>query len=246
MITVKHISKSFGDVQAVKDVSLVAENGKITALLGANGAGKTTSMRMIYALITPATGVVTVDGINSTENPVAARARMGVLPDARGLYLRLTARENMAYFGRLQGMNEADIKRRSDELVSRLGMEKFADRQTDGFSQGQRVKVAIARALLHDPQNILLDEPTNGLDVMSTRAIREFLREEKARGKCILFSSHVMQEVSAVCDEITVIDAGAVTAKGTEAELLSLSGENNLEDAFVSLVTTKSMAGGDS
>lgn len=237
MITVENISKSFGDVEAVKDVSLVAEDGKITALLGANGAGKTTSMRMIYALITPQTGVVTVDGINSTENPVAARARMGVLPDARGLYLRLTARENMAYFGRLQGMSEADIKRRCDELVSRLGMEKFADRQTDGFSQGQRVKVAIARALLHDPQNILLDEPTNGLDVMSTRAIREFLREEKARGKCVLFSSHVMQEVSAVCDEITVIDAGAVRAKGTEAELLTLSGQNNLEDAFVSLVT---------
>ena len=238
MITVDHISKSFGEVKAVKDVSLVAEDGKITALLGANGAGKTTSMRMIYALITPETGVVTVDGINSTENPVAARARMGVLPDARGLYLRLTARENMAYFGRLQGMSEADIKRRSDELINRLGMEKFADRQTDGFSQGQRVKVAIARALLHDPQNILLDEPTNGLDVMSTRAIREFLREEKTRGKCILFSSHVMQEVSAVCDEITVIDAGAVRAKGTEAELLALAGQSNLEDAFVSLVTT--------
>lgn len=237
MITVENISKSFGDVQAVKDVSLVAPDGQITALLGANGAGKTTSMRMIYALITPETGVVTVDGINSTENPVAARARLGVLPDARGLYLRLTARENMAYFGRLQGMNEADIKRRSDELIERLGMSKFADRQTDGFSQGQRVKVAIARALLHDPQNILLDEPTNGLDVMSTRAIREFLREEKARGKCILFSSHVMQEVSAVCDEITVIDAGAVRAKGSEAELLSLSGKDNLEDAFVSLVT---------
>ncbi|GJM06106.1 MAG: sodium ABC transporter ATP-binding protein [marine bacterium B5-7] len=237
MITVEHISKSFGDVQAVKDVSLVAEDGKITALLGANGAGKTTSMRMIYALITPETGLVTVDGINSTENPVAARARMGVLPDARGLYLRLTARENMAYFGRLQGMSEADITRRSGELIERLGMEKFADRQTDGFSQGQRVKVAIARALLHDPQNILLDEPTNGLDVMSTRAIREFLREEKARGKCVLFSSHVMQEVSAVCDVITVIDAGAVRASGTEAELLALSGENNLEDAFVSLVT---------
>ncbi len=246
MITVDRISKSFGDVKAVKDVSLVAEDGKITALLGANGAGKTTSMRMIYALITPETGLVTVDGINSTEDPVAARARMGVLPDARGLYLRLTARENMAYFGRLQGMSEADIKRRSDELVSRLGMEKFADRQTDGFSQGQRVKVAIARALLHDPQNILLDEPTNGLDVMSTRAIREFLREEKSRGKCVLFSSHVMQEVSAVCDEITVIDAGAVRAKGTEAELLALSGANNLEDAFVSLVTEEVKTGANS
>ncbi|MCB1584439.1 MAG: ATP-binding cassette domain-containing protein, partial [Xanthomonadales bacterium] len=185
----------------------------------------------------PETGVVTVDGINSSDDPVAARARMGVLPDARGLYLRLTARENMEYFGRLQGMSEVDIKNRSDELIERLGMEKFADRPTDGFSQGQRVKVAIARAIIHDPQNILLDEPTNGLDVMSTRAIRAFLREEKARGKCVLFSSHVMQEVSAVCDEITVIDAGRVRAKGTEQELIAMTSENNLEDAFVNLVT---------
>ncbi|MEZ5471387.1 MAG: ATP-binding cassette domain-containing protein [Marinicella sp.] len=237
MITVDKISKSFGEVKAVKEVSLTAEDGKITALLGANGAGKTTSMRMIYALIKPETGVVTVDGINSSDDPVAARARMGVLPDARGLYLRLTARENMEYFGRLQGMSEVDIKNRSDELIERLGMEKFADRPTDGFSQGQRVKVAIARAIIHDPQNILLDEPTNGLDVMSTRAIRAFLREEKARGKCVLFSSHVMQEVSAVCDEITVIDAGRVRAKGTEQELIAMTSENNLEDAFVNLVT---------
>lgn len=246
MIQVDRISKSFGDVKAVKEVSLVAEDGKITALLGANGAGKTTSMRMIYALIKPETGVVTVDGINSTENPVAARARMGVLPDARGIYKRLTARENMVYFGRLQGMSEADIKRRADELIERLGMEKFADRQTDGFSQGQRVKVAIARAIIHDPQNILLDEPTNGLDVMSTRAIRAFLREEKARGKCVLFSSHVMQEVSAVCDEITVVDAGVIRATGTEQELLAMTQEQNLEDAFVKLVTQKHTEGGAS
>ncbi|MFC3194900.1 ATP-binding cassette domain-containing protein [Marinicella sediminis] len=237
MIHVDQISKSFGEVQAVKNVSLTAEDGKITALLGANGAGKTTSMRMIYALITPETGHVTVDGIDSKNDPVAARARMGVLPDARGLYKRLTARENIAYFGRLQGMSESDIQRRADELIERLGMSKFADRQTDGFSQGQRVKVAIARALVHDPQNILLDEPTNGLDVMSTRAIRAFLREEKARGKCILFSSHVMQEVSAVCDEITVVDAGVVRAVGSEAQLLEMSGQHNLEDAFVHLVT---------
>ena len=239
MIQVDQISKSFGEVQAVKNVSLNAEDGQITALLGANGAGKTTSMRMIYALITPETGHVRVDGIDSRTDPVAARARMGVLPDARGLYKRLTARENIVYFGRLQGMDEATIKSRSNELIERLGMEKFADRQTDGFSQGQRVKVAIARALVHDPQNILLDEPTNGLDVMSTRAIRAFLREEKARGKCILFSSHVMQEVSAVCDVITVIDAGVVRAVGTEQQLLELSGQQNLEDAFVHLVTQK-------
>ncbi|WP_154224125.1 ATP-binding cassette domain-containing protein [Marinicella rhabdoformis] len=237
MISVKSISKSFGEVEAVKNVSLEAPDGQITALLGANGAGKTTSMRMIYALIKPATGSVTVDGIDSVVDPIGARARMGVLPDARGLYTRLTARENIEYFGRLQGMNDADINLRIDEMVERLGMEKFIERKTDGFSQGQRVKVALARCLIHDPQNILLDEPTNGLDVMSTRGVRNFLRDEKAKGKCILFSSHVMQEVSAVCDDIVVIDAGAIRSRGSEADLLTETGRDNLEDAFVHLVT---------
>lgn len=237
MISVKHISKSFGEVEAVKNVSLEAPDGQITALLGANGAGKTTSMRMIYALIKPATGSVTIDGIDSVEDPIAARARMGILPDARGLYTRLTARENIQYFGRLQGMEDGAIEARIDEMVERLGMKKFIDRKTEGFSQGQRVKVALARCLIHDPQNILLDEPTNGLDVMSTRGVREFLRDEKAKGKCILFSSHVMQEVSAVCDDIVVIDAGEICAKGSEAELLQTTGQSNLEDAFVHLVT---------
>ncbi len=237
MISVQSISKSFGEVEAVKNVSLEAADGQITALLGANGAGKTTSMRMIYALIKPATGTVMIDGIDSVKDPIAARARMGVLPDARGLYTRLTARENIEYFGRLQGMTDADISRRIDEMVERLGMEKFIDRKTDGFSQGQRVKVALARCLVHDPQNILLDEPTNGLDVMSTRGVREFLRDEKAKGKCILFSSHVMQEVSAVCDDIVVIDAGVIRSRGSESELLAETGRTNLEDAFVHLVT---------
>lgn len=237
MISVQSISKSFGEVEAVKNVSLEAADGQITALLGANGAGKTTSMRMIYALIKPATGTVMIDGIDSVKDPIAARARMGVLPDARGLYTRLTARENIEYFGRLQGMTDGDINRRIDEMVERLGMEKFIDRKTDGFSQGQRVKVALARCLVHDPQNILLDEPTNGLDVMSTRGVRAFLRDEKAKGKCILFSSHVMQEVSAVCDDIVVIDAGVIRSRGSESELLAETGRNNLEDAFVHLVT---------
>ncbi len=236
MISIQNISKSFGKVTAVDNVSLEAMDGKITALLGANGAGKTTSMRMIYALIKPESGQVLVDGINTLNDPVAARARMGVLPDARGLYKRLTARENIVYFGRLQGMTEQAIKDRSEELIDRLGMESFIDRRTDGFSQGQRVKVAIARALVHDPQNILLDEPTNGLDVMSTRAIRRFLKDQKARGKCVLFSSHVMQEVSAVCDDIAIIDGGRIVAHGTEAALMEKTGCVNLEDAFVSLV----------
>ncbi len=237
MILVNNISKSFGNVQAVKDVSLEAPDGQITALLGANGAGKTTSMRMIYALIEPATGTVAIDGIDSVSDPIAARARMGILPDARGLYTRLTARENIQYFGRLQGMNDEIIDQRMKEMIERLGMEKFIDRKTEGFSQGQRVKVALARCLIHDPQNILLDEPTNGLDVMSTRGVREFLRDEKAKGKCVLFSSHVMQEVSAVCDDIVVIDAGEICARGSETELLAVTGRDNLEDAFVHLVT---------
>ncbi len=237
MIEVKAISKSFGDVKAVKEVTFTAPNSQVTALLGANGAGKTTSLRMIYSLITPDSGQVLIDGIDPKTQPEEARKLLGVLPDTRGLYLRLTARENIEYFGRLHGMNDADIKSRTNSLVKDLRMEDFIDRKTDGFSQGQRVKVAIARALVHDPKNIILDEPTNGLDVMSTRGVRNFLSKEKNRGKCILFSSHVMQEVSAVSDEILIIHDGVVCASGPEAELLQQTGQSNLEDAFVHIVT---------
>lgn len=237
MIEVKQISKKFGDVQAVKNVSFNAPDGQVTALLGANGAGKTTSLRMIYSLIRPESGEVLIDGINPVEQPEAARNKLGVLPDTRGLYLRLTARENIEYFGRLHGMSNEEIDQRILSLVEDLRMQDFIDRKTDGFSQGQRVKVAIARALVHDPQNIILDEPTNGLDVMSTRGVRSFLRKEKKRGKCILFSSHVMQEVAAVSDEILIVNDGVVCARGSENELLQQTGKNNLEDAFVDIVT---------
>lgn len=237
MIEVKAISKSFGDVQAVKEVTFTAPDGQVTALLGANGAGKTTSLRMIYSLITPQSGEISIDGINPNAEPEKARRLLGILPDTRGLYLRLTARENIQYFGQLHGMNDADIEQRTQSLVADLRMEDFIDRKTDGFSQGQRVKVAIARALVHDPQNIILDEPTNGLDVMSTRGVRRFLQKEKQRGKCILFSSHVMQEVAAVSDEILVINEGIVCASGSQIALQEQSGQNNLEDAFVHIVT---------
>ncbi len=237
MIEVKAISKSFGEVQAVKEVTFAAPDNQITALLGANGAGKTTSLRMIYSLIKPESGQVLIDGIDPNEEPEKARSLLGVLPDTRGLYMRLTARENIAYFGRLHGMNDEKIESRTNSLVADLRMEDFIDRKTEGFSQGQRVKVAIARALVHDPKNIILDEPTNGLDVMSTRGVRAFLKKEKERGKCILFSSHVMQEVSAVSDEILVIHDGVVCASGTESELHELTAKDNLEDAFVHIVT---------
>ncbi len=237
MINAKNLSKAFGPVQAVRDVSLNAPDGQITALLGANGAGKTTTLRMIYGLIRPHSGQVSVDGTNPHQNRETVLHTLGVLPDARGLYKNLTARENIDYFGRLQGMKEDRLQQRTEQLIEQLGMQKFAHRRTDGFSQGQRVKVALARALVHDPQNIILDEPTNGLDVMATRGVREFLRQEKARGKCVLFSSHVMQEVSAVCDQIIVIHDGQVCATGTEQELLESTGQANLEDAFVHLVS---------
>ncbi len=237
MIEVKAISKNFGDVQAVKEVTFTAPDNQVTALLGANGAGKTTSLRMIYALITPQSGEISIDGINPKKDPEDARKLLGILPDTRGLYTRLTARENIEYFGKLHGMNDENIKSRTESLVKDLRMEDFIDRKTDGFSQGQRVKVAIARALVHDPQNIILDEPTNGLDVMSTRGVRAFLQKEKQRGKCILFSSHVMQEVAAVSDEILIVNDGVICASGSEESLLEQTQMRNLEDAFVHIVT---------
>jgi sodium transport system ATP-binding protein len=179
---------------------------------------------------------VKVDGLDATLDAEAVRRRLGVLPDARGVYKRLTARENIAYFGRLHGMSDADIARRTAELSTALGMEDVLDRRSEGFSQGQRTKTAIARALVHDPRNVILDEPTNGLDVMTTRGLREFLRQLRAEGRCVIFSSHIMQEVAALCDRIVVIANGRVMAAGTPDELRAHTGETNLEDAFVKAI----------
>ena len=166
------------------------------------------------------------------------RRTLGVLPDARGLYKRLTARENIAYFGELHGLDAGTIRRRSDAMIEALEMSDIADRRTEGFSQGQRVKTAIARSLVHDPKNVILDEPTNGLDVMATRAMRTFLKRLKGEGRCVLFSSHIMQEVSALCDRIVVIARGRVVADDSPAALRIQTGEANLEDAFVKLIGT--------
>jgi sodium transport system ATP-binding protein len=240
MIEVENLHKAFktktGTVRAVDGVSFRAGDGEITGLLGPNGAGKTTALRMLYTLMVPDQGRIRVDGIDVAKDPTAVRRRLGVLPDARGIYKRLTCRENIAYFGRLHGMPEAEIARRTDALVSALDMGEIADRRTEGFSHGQRTKTAIARALIHDPKNVILDEPTNGLDVMTTRALREFLKRLRAEGRCVLFSSHVMQEVAALCDRIVIIAHGRVVANGTPEELRATTGESNLEDAFVKAI----------
>jgi sodium transport system ATP-binding protein len=238
MIEAKNLRKTFnkGKVVAVDDVSFTARDGEITGLLGPNGAGKTTTLRMLYTLLRPDSGQMRVDGIDPEEQPLSIKRALGVVPDSRGLYDRLSARENIRYYGRLHGLGKADIERRIDQLVGILGMSEFIDRRTTGFSQGQRVKVAIARALIHDPRTVLLDEPSNGLDVMTTRALREFLRELKKQGCCVVLSTHIMQEVAALCDRIVIIAEGRVAAEGTAEELLERSGEANLEDAFVKLI----------
>ena len=240
MIEVDNLHKTFktktGAVKAVDGVSFTARDGEITGLLGPNGAGKTTTLRMLYTLMQPDQGSVRVDGMDAIKEAEAVRRRLGVLPDARGVYKRLTARENIEYFGRLHGMNEAEIARRGNALIEALGMQDVAERQTEGFSQGQRTKTAIARALVHDPRNVILDEPTNGLDVMTTRAMRGFLKQLRAEGRCVIFSSHIMQEVAALCDRIVVIAKGKVMANGTPDELRAQTGEDNLEDAFVKAI----------
>jgi len=235
MIDVQNLQKRFGSVLAVDDASFVAKDGAVTGLLGPNGAGKTTSLRMVYGLIKPDGGAIFVDGRDIAANPQAIQARLGVLPDQSGLYTRLTPREHIRYFGNLHGLSGADLEKRIDTWIEILDLKSVADRRVAGFSHGERTKVALARALVHNPQNILLDEPTNGLDVMSTRAVREVIRRLKAEGRCVLFSSHVMPEVSALCDRIVVIAAGRVVAQGTAEELLAQTGMTTLEDAFVSL-----------
>lgn len=242
MITAQHLHKAFktktGTVQAVDGVDFIAEDGRITGLLGPNGAGKTTTLRMLYTLMRPDRGQVLVDGIDAARDPAAVRRVLGVLPDARGVYKRLTARENIRYFGELHGLTKAEIDTRTQVLSDQLDMGEILDRQTEGFSQGQRTKTAIARALVHDPRNVILDEPTNGLDVMTTRAMREFLFKLRDDGRCVIFSSHIMQEVAALCDRIVIIAKGRVVADGTADELRARFGTGNLEDAFVSAIGT--------
>jgi sodium transport system ATP-binding protein len=235
MIQVENLRKQFGPVVAVDGVSFTAADGAVTGLLGPNGAGKTTTLRMLYALMKPDAGSIAVDGVDAVQSPQAAQARLGVLPDVSGLYPRLTPREHLEYYGQLQGIGGKVLNERIGHLFQTLDMNKIADRRTQGFSHGERTKVALARALVHDPKNVLLDEPTNGLDVMSTRAVREIIRRLRADGRCVVFSSHVMQEVSALCDVIIVIARGRIVASGSPDQLREQTGHMSLEDAFVAL-----------
>ena len=236
MIEVRSLHKQFGNVTAVEDVSFKAADGVVTGLLGPNGAGKTTTLRILTTLIAPDRGEALIDGVSVAQDPVEARRRIGVLPDARGLYPRLTAREHIQYAGELHGLSRDSLTARIDSLIDGLDMRGIAGRRAEGFSHGERVKVALARALVHQPQNVMLDEPTNGLDVMSTRAVRDLIRSLRDQGRCVLFSSHVMQEVSALCDRIVIIARGRVLADGTPDEIRARAGKDSLEEAFVSVI----------
>ncbi len=233
MIEARALHKRFGSVEAVKDVSFTARNGEITGLLGANGAGKSTCLRMIYGVIAPDSGHAAIDGIDVQGETSAARAKLGVLPHATGLYGNLTARENIAYFGSLQGLGPERIARRCEELAHSLEMLDFMDRRVKGFSQGQRIKTALARALVHEPENLVLDEPTNGLDVMAISKLREMLQGLRAQGRCILFSSHVMQEVAALCDRVVIIGSGLLLADDAPEAIRERTGSASLEQAFL-------------
>jgi sodium transport system ATP-binding protein len=236
VIRVEGLARSFGPVRAVDGVGFEAADGRITGLLGPNGAGKSTTLRILYTVLRPDGGSASIDGIDVVADPLAARGRIGVLPHGAGIYPQLTARVNIAYFGRLHGLAGAALAARVEALVAELDITGFADRRAKGFSQGERVKVALARALVHGPRNVLLDEPTNGLDVMATRALRALVLRLRDAGHCVLFSSHVMQEVAALCDDIVIIDKGRVAAAGTPEALRERFGAATLEDAFVAAV----------
>ncbi len=233
-------SAANGAITALDNVSFTLNDGEITGLLGLNGAGKSTLMRLIYGLLHPTAGDVWVNEHQLSVAPNAARQQLGVLPDDTGLYKRLTARENIRYFGELQGLAGAPLEAAINQLIDWLGMETIAERRTEGFSLGERMKTALARAIVHQPQHVLLDEPTNGLDVITTRSVRRLLHELKAQNRCVIFSSHLMHEVSGLCDRILVIHQGHILADGNLDAIMDAGKATNLEDAFVNLVQATS------
>jgi len=233
MILVENLQKRFGAVQALRDVSFTAADGRITGLLGHNGAGKSTTLRILSTVMRADAGRAMVDGHDCTSESLQVRRSLGVLPHASGLYVHLTGRENILYYGRLHGLSGSPLTAACDALIERLGLGEVANRRAKGYSQGERLKVALARALIHRPRTVILDEPTNGLDVSAVRMLRELIRELRASGCCVLFSSHVMQEVAALCDDIVIVAHGRVVVRGTPDEILSALGTDDLEEAFV-------------
>ncbi|WP_372872891.1 ATP-binding cassette domain-containing protein [Shewanella sp.] len=238
MIKVNGLYKKIGQVQALSNLSFEARDGEITGLLGPNGAGKTTCLRTVFGLLKSDEGVAEIDGIDVAKNPIAAKQALGLFPDPFGLYERLTPREYIRFFAELSGMNGATAKEATARVLTQLKMDEIADRRCKGFSQGQRMKTALAQAIVHQPRNIILDEPTRGLDVMSTRILRDMLKDLRAQGHCVLFSSHVMQEVAALCDRVIVMARGQVVAVGSPAELCAQTGHESLEEAFIQLIGT--------
>ncbi|MDH3428869.1 MAG: ATP-binding cassette domain-containing protein [Gammaproteobacteria bacterium] len=233
MIRVNDIYKSFGKIRAVQGVSFDAPDGKITGLLGPNGAGKSTTLRILYTVLKPDQGSASIDGADVVTASLQARQRIGALPHGAGLYPHLTARENIAYYAKLCGLDDHTLQERVESIVDLLEIGDFAERRSKGFSHGQRTKVALARALVHNPQNIILDEPSNGLDVMATRSLRDLILKLKDAGRCVLFSSHVMQEVAALCDDIVIIANGKVAIDDSADGIRQRTGRDDLEDAFV-------------
>ncbi len=238
MIKVSNLSKRIGEVQALNDLSFEAKNGQITGLLGPNGAGKTTCLRTVFGLLQADEGIAEIDGIDVAKSPIEAKQQLGLFPDPFGLYERLTPREYVSYFAELNGLSRKEAKTATANVLTQLHMDDIADRRCKGFSQGQRMKTALAQAIVHQPTNIILDEPTRGLDVMSTRVLRDLLKALKEQGHCVLFSSHVMQEVAALCDQVIVMADGKVVAVGSPDELCQQTGKESLEDAFIQLIGT--------
>ncbi|MCB0008525.1 MAG: ATP-binding cassette domain-containing protein [Anaerolineales bacterium] len=242
MIEVQELLKHYGEnreIKAVDGVSFTCPDGQITGLLGPNGAGKSTTLRMIAGLIEPQGGTVRVDGVDVRQNPIGVRARLGVQADMTGVYPRLTAREQLRYYGRFYGLKGDILEQRVSATIKELHMEEIADRRAEGFSRGQRQKIVLGRALVHDPRNIIMDEPTNGLDVMAVRETRETIRQLREQGRCVLFSTHYMDEAERLCDYIAIIMNGKIVAHGSPANLMAQASADNLEDAFVHLAGSR-------
>ncbi|QFU25035.1 ATP-binding cassette domain-containing protein [Shewanella eurypsychrophilus] len=238
MIKVSNLSKRICEVQALDNLSFEAKDGQITGLLGPNGAGKTTCLRTVFGLLQADEGKAEIDGIDVSKFPIEAKQQLGLFPDPFGLYERLSPREYISYFAELNGLSRKEAKTATAKVLTQLHMDDIADRRCKGFSQGQRMKTALAQAIVHQPTNIILDEPTRGLDVMSTRVLRDLLKALKDQGHCVLFSSHVMQEVAALCDQVIVMADGKVVATGSPDELCQQTGKESLEDAFIKLIGT--------